>query len=281
MFPQINLKTKSTDGYKKYIDKDPSYAGKGHIASRTVVEEGSLWSSLDVAQKDFSIPEMQKEYLREIIEFCNKNEIQLTFFSVPTTDFHLAFITNYDEYVKDINDFMSEYDIKYYDFNLCNQDVLKLDKDSLYNDDNHLNTVGAKHFSTVFADYFMGRIQREDLFYDSYEMKLKESTPRLLGLQIKMSDLNNTNISVTPITSHSGMQVECDQEYIYFFQTGVRNNWIFVYDWDGHYWGKIPVPMVGESENLFVWNDGFIAAFNNVAEQSADIYVMKLAEKRD
>lgn len=209
-----NLKTKSNDGYKKYIDKDPSYAGKGHIASRTVVEEGSLWSSLDVAQKDFSIPEIQKEYLREIIEFCNKNEIQLTFFSVPTTDFHLAFITNYDEYVKEINDFMSEYDIKYYDFNLCNQDVLKLDKDSLYNDDNHLNTVGAKHFSTVFADYFTGRIQREDLFYDSYEMKLKESTPRLLGLQIKMSDSNNTDISVTPITSHSGMQVECDQEYI-------------------------------------------------------------------
>lgn len=80
---------------------------------------------------------------------------------------------------------------------------------------------------------------------------------------------------------HIKQGLECDPEYIYFFQTGVRNNWIFVYDWDGNFWGKIRVPMVGESENLFVWNDGFIAAFNNVAEQSADIYVMKLAEKRD
>ena len=79
---------------------------------------------------------------------------------------------------------------------------------------------------------------------------------------------------------HIKQGLACDPEYIYFFQTGVRNNWIFVYDWDGGYWGKIRVPMVGESENLFEWNDGFIGAFNNTAEHSADIYIMKLTEKK-
>lgn len=78
---------------------------------------------------------------------------------------------------------------------------------------------------------------------------------------------------------HVKQGLECDREYIYFFQTGVRNNWIFVYDWDGDYWGKIRVPMVGESENLFVWNDGFVGAFNNPEDHSADIYIMKLSEK--
>ena len=78
---------------------------------------------------------------------------------------------------------------------------------------------------------------------------------------------------------HVKQGLECDQEYIYFFQTGVRYNWIFVYDWDGNYWGKIPVPMVGESENLFVWQDGFVGAFNNHENHSADIYIMKISEK--
>lgn len=78
---------------------------------------------------------------------------------------------------------------------------------------------------------------------------------------------------------HVKQGLECDDEYIYFFQTGVRNNWIFVYGWDGKYYGKIPVPMVGESENLFVWEDGFIGAFNNNEDHSADIYAMKLSKK--
>lgn len=78
---------------------------------------------------------------------------------------------------------------------------------------------------------------------------------------------------------HIKQGLECDADYIYFFQTGVRNNWIFVYTWEGDYWGKIPVPMVGESENLFVWGDGFVGAFNNHETHTADIYIMKLSEK--
>lgn len=68
----------------------------------------------------------------------------------------------------------------------------------------------------------------------------------------------------------------CDETYIYFFQTGQDANWIFVYDWEGGLITKIPVPMVGESENLFPWEDGFIAAFNNKEGRTADIYRLRL-----
>lgn len=212
-----NLEAKSSAGYRSYTDRDASYAGKGHIASTTVVEEGSLWSKEEIAEKDFTIPEMQKEYLREIILFCKKNDIKLTFVSVPTTDFHLAFIPNYDEYISEINSFLSEYDVEYYDFNLCNQNVLTLNQDSLYNDDNHLNTDGAKHFSKVFADFFSGRISEEELFYDSYAQKMANSEPRVLGLQIKQKNTVATeeplSIHIMPVVSHKNIQVECELEY--------------------------------------------------------------------
>ena len=78
---------------------------------------------------------------------------------------------------------------------------------------------------------------------------------------------------------HVKQGLECDDEFIYFFQTGVRNNWIFVFDWEGTFLRKIPVPMVGESENLFVWDCGFIGAFNNKEDDTADVYRMILKEK--
>ena len=77
---------------------------------------------------------------------------------------------------------------------------------------------------------------------------------------------------------HVKQGMECDTDYIYFFQTGVRYNWIFVFDWEGTFLRKIPVPMVGESENLFVFADRFIGAFNNNEENTADIYEMILCE---
>ena len=77
---------------------------------------------------------------------------------------------------------------------------------------------------------------------------------------------------------HIKQGLECDDDFIYFFQTGVRFNWIFVFDWEGAFLRKIPVPMVGESENLFVRGDHFIGAFNNNADNTADIYEMRLVE---
>ena len=64
----------------------------------------------------------------------------------------------------------------------------------------------------------------------------------------------------------------CDDRFIYFFQTGSDANWIFVFDWDGSLIHKISIPMVGESENLFVRGDKMICAFNNHTQDLAEIY---------
>ena len=73
--------------------------------------------------------------------------------------------------------------------------------------------------------------------------------------------------------------LECDDEFIYFFQTGKEANWIFVFDWEGSLIRKIVVPMVGESESLFVRGDRFVAAFNNHADRVVEIYELFFSEK--
>lgn len=98
-------------------------------------------------------------------------------------------------------------------------------------------------------------------------------------------DIGITNSDFELIETYPGEDgytkqgMECDDDFIYFFHTGKRNNWILVYDWEGGYHGKFTVPMVGESENLFIRGDKFIAAFNNFKDQTGDIYEMTLTRK--
>lgn len=66
--------------------------------------------------------------------------------------------------------------------------------------------------------------------------------------------------------------LECDDRYIYFFQTGTDANWIFVFDWSGALIHKIAVPMVGESENLFIRGDKLICAFNDRDADELTVY---------
>ena len=81
------------------------------------------------------------------------------------------------------------------------------------------------------------------------------------------------------VTGYIKQGMECDEDFIYFFQTGKEFNWIFLFDWEGQLLRRIPVPMVGESENLFVMGDTLVGAFNSNATRSRDIYVMHLEEK--
>lgn len=201
------VKKKQTEGYRDYTEIDSSYAGKGHIASRTVIEDGSLWSMQSPETVDFSIPSDQQEYLKQIILFCKERDIELTFISIPVTDFHLSFVTNYDEYIQTIKDFLRDYDVEYVDFNLCRTDISGIDSDSYYNDDNHLNTNGANVFGRCFANYFSGEVKYEELFYDSYREKLVMEPSRVLGIRVQRT---TEGIEAIPVVSGEGIVPEVD-----------------------------------------------------------------------
>ncbi len=73
--------------------------------------------------------------------------------------------------------------------------------------------------------------------------------------------------------------MECDDDFIYFFHSSVRYNHIWIYDWNGNFIRKLKVPMVGESENLFIRGDRFIAAFNGDEEKTGIVCEMTLETK--
>ncbi|MDD6070679.1 MAG: SGNH/GDSL hydrolase family protein [Clostridiales bacterium] len=205
------LQKKSSRGYRDYVDRDSSYAGKGHIASRTVVEEGTLWSGEELQKRNFIIPAEQQENLQKIIAFCERRDIQLTFVSIPVTDFHLSQVQNYDEYVAAVQELLSEYGVPYYDFNLCNPSILPLDKDSYFNDDNHLNQDGAKVFGKVFSDFFTGQVEERTLFMDSYEAKLAVEEPRILGILVEWEE---SELAITPLANRKELQIDCQAERV-------------------------------------------------------------------
>ena len=205
------LNRKNTPEYRDYLVADPSYAGKGHIASQTVMGEGTLWFKGNLEQENFDIPTQQQEYLREIISFCNEKDIHLTFVSLPVTDFHLEIMQNYDDYVAAVNKFLDGTGISYYDFNLCNPAYLDLQYDGYYNDDNHLNTYGAKVFGKVFTDFFTGKIDKTELFCESYSEKRTLCIPRVLGIVIdKGMKPDCEEIQVKPIANTKELVVDCE-----------------------------------------------------------------------
>lgn len=207
------VRKKASSGYQNYTDMDPSYAGKGHIASKTAVEDGTLWGYETDMTIGTEIPETQKKYLRQIIDFCRKKNIALTFVSVPVTDFHLVQTKNYDDYVGAVSAFLAEYGISYYDFNLCRPEALALEQDSLFNDDNHLNEDGSRIFSEAFGRFFAGQPGEEAFFYDSYTDKLADARPRVLGFTVKKGP-DPKQAEFIAVTNKANLPVTYTTEYL-------------------------------------------------------------------
>ena len=64
---------------------------------------------------------------------------------------------DYSTYHKAIEEISNEYGIKFYDFNLCRDEIFDTNNRQLFKDEDHLNTDGAEEFSRVFCDFFMGK----------------------------------------------------------------------------------------------------------------------------
>ena len=108
-------------------------------------------------------------------------------------------------------------------------------------------TIPQRHFSIAYSPdrhmYVAGKSRTYDLALldDSFE-------PRQL---------------LPGVEGYVKQGLECDSELIYFLHSGKEDNRIFVFDWKGTFVTEILVPYDAEGENLFVWGDGMICAFND------------------
>lgn len=217
------IRQKRTDAYADYYVENvlngvvETYVKDGFYYSEHKAEGGVLYDIIMPAP--FSENPMTKEaecYLRKIIEYCEKENIELTLYSAPVTDYQASLYGEYDRYVEQVSEIAAEYELFYYDFNLCKEEYLDLTDDALFRDKGHLNIWGAEIFSEFFADFFTGlkegTVSFEQCFYPSYREKTENGKERIFGLVVEKEERTDEKAGyvVTPVHNLKEKNIEYD-----------------------------------------------------------------------
>ncbi|MBO5208779.1 MAG: hypothetical protein J6B68_05475 [Lachnospiraceae bacterium] len=177
---------KQKENYKNYEFRSENEQGqiiefyeKGYWkVTRELSPYGLLMEQKDGLQEN-PLTQDAETCLRKIIEYCQEEQIEITLFSTPVYELDLIATGNYDAYVSQINEIAEEYQIEYYDFNLCKEEKLPLQSVDNFWDTIHLNSKGADTFTRVFWDVVENN--QKDYFYDSFEEKLNNAEERVYG----------------------------------------------------------------------------------------------------
>ena len=181
------------------------YAGKGFIANDNIKAEGSIMSTFDREHFDLNeIDEAWPAVIREMIQYCKRHDVSLSFFSTPVSSYRLMCYENYDDFIastRELIDSCGNPDVEYIDFNLMREDYWQ-DTAGYYSDMSHLNTRGAEIFSEVFSRYVQGEISDDDLFYSSIREKYESLPAQFYGLEYSEVNDRDEYINCRLITNH-------------------------------------------------------------------------------
>lgn len=185
--------------YVKGIEEE--YKGKGFVYRENEIEEGTFYTTNEFHKiLDEPITEKNKYYYEQIINICKKNNIELVFYSAPMSDFRLCGVGNYDAYITEVEAFLEDKDISYYDFNLVKSEYLNL-QDNDFADEHHLNGKGAEKFTYLLGKFFCdGYNLGKECFWNSYQQKMNNEEQRCFGL-ICTTNFENGYIygKITPV----------------------------------------------------------------------------------
>lgn len=181
------LAKKAQEDYLTYNDY-ASYTHKGYAYGEHMVNGLYCATNYPSTLRNIRISEQAQEYLAKIINYCNENDITLTLYASPVTDYILCVSGEYDDFVKQMKEFVESYGLEYYDFNLCRKEYLDIGDNYYWSDNNHMNAFGAEIYTNAFGNFFKnisnGEIQRE-FFYESYQQKLDDIDERIFGVVIE------------------------------------------------------------------------------------------------
>lgn len=174
------LERKNQASYKRYsndncITETTEYIKKGYLAGKTVIHNDNYGSDmyLEDGFNPASIPEDWYIYLNTIIEFCIKNNIEITLFCAPLSNELLSNNElSYDTYHDIVDEVASNWGIKFWDFNYAKDSFLEYTSEN-YRDSAHMNRNGAEKFSVFFSKVILGEIDDQDAFCDSVKEKIQ------------------------------------------------------------------------------------------------------------
>lgn len=187
------------------------YQKQGYFQStREFLEKERLYPQQRVLNEN-PIGEKSEQYLRKILDYCQRKNILVTLFVVPMDDLQLISTENYDNYIDQINEIAGEYKVLFYDFNLAKEEYLPIRQGKYFRDVGHLNYAGAQMFTPFFYQVVSGD-DNEKYFYDSYSEKLKSTAPAVYGLYYRDSE-NGTEESASIRTMWIASNREESMEY--------------------------------------------------------------------
>lgn len=165
------------------ISKDYEKGAESRIAVSTP-NQVSNFEKVPVYDEEETV---NMEYLRKVIEYCQKNniEILITYLPYPATDTNIAI----SKYVKTMCD---EYDVNY--INFLSMDVVDYNTDC-YDKDSHLNPSGARKVTDYLGKYIMENYdipdQRQNEAYDFWY----EDYGEYIDLKIENLEKNKKNLN--------------------------------------------------------------------------------------
>ena len=184
----IATAAKQEEGYRSYactlydLKGIVQYLDKGYQYSTLVLQEGELLCPQNKLA-DAPLTADAEKYLRMIIGFCRENDIALTLFINPIHGLQMASVENYEAYTNQIRSIAGKYGLDFYDFNLCREEWLDMQKPEYFADTGHLNSNGAGVFTPFFWQVVSGSSEEnKKYFYDSYAEKLAALPPQTYGL---------------------------------------------------------------------------------------------------
>ncbi len=146
-------------------------------------EMSDLCLDAEKVPENMRMAEDAEEYLRKIIEYCKKNEIEIILFQTPVYKLEAIAYENYDDYTAGIKEIAAEYGVPYYDFNLAKEEHLPIQDMRYFVDTGHLNANGAEMFTEFFYNVKAGvPEENKNMFYESFREKLQSESAGITGL---------------------------------------------------------------------------------------------------
>lgn len=232
-----NINKKMDENYKNYIYKNEYEMIKknGQTDCMSSLENKGFYSEGIKNPIPASRAEWNdwKAVLTEIIEYCQKHDISITFTALPMSDFYImqAGGVRYDEFVEEILEVIEDSGVKvdYWDFNLVKTEYLSLNEED-YRDISHLNSEGARKATALLADLEKNS-NEEIVFYESYQEKLNNEENTVFGITLLTDESKKVvklvpaaNINEEAITfkvTHLNNEIAVDYENITFqYETG-------------------------------------------------------------
>ena len=183
-----NIKKKHTELYKNYKLDEFNREGKSYYVERGYCTCNNIfsayWNDRAYGKLYIKLTEKNDWYksLLDIINYCKKQNIILTFIIAPEPEWNIVGKINYQEYHDFIQNIADKHNVELLDFNLRNSKYFDSSYLNFFQDNHHLNNIGSEEFSNVFADFIVGKISKKDLFYDTLQKKLDSEEPKVFGL---------------------------------------------------------------------------------------------------